>query len=320
MIFENEQELDGSFMLFPRQYSSPISIGSSGEFIKNQQIYSSGDAYPNEAAGMLNTAYLNGHSIAFSSFTPIKYQPATGKVSWYAQVDVIVKTKPATKAGNALANLSDRPEIKQKVAAMVSNPEVLDQYPAVNKKSQLDLLIITPQSFHNGFNSLREYYTNQGITSEIISPAEIISSTPGSDNQEKIRNYIIQRYQLDDVKYVLLGVDIEHVPYRGFYCQVQSSMIYEEYNIPADLYYSGLDGTWNDNGNNKWGEPGEDDLLPDIAVARLPFSNITEQTNMLNKVYKYQLSLLLMNWTKICLPVRIFMITLLHGVAIILTY
>ncbi|MGB4205562.1 MAG: C25 family cysteine peptidase [Bacteroidales bacterium] len=288
VIFENEQELDGSFMLFPRQYSSPISIGSSGEFIKNQQIYSSGSAYPNEATGKLNTAYLNGHSIALSSFTPVKYQPATGKITWYAQVDVIVKTKPATKAGNILANLSDRPEIKQKVAAMVSNPEVLYQYPAANKKSQLDMLIITPQSFFNGFNTLRQYYSNQGITSEIISPSEIISSTPGADNQEKIRNYIIQRYQLDDLKYVLLGGDVEHVPYRGFYCLVQSSEIYEEYNIPADLYYSGLDGTWNDNGNNKWGEPGEDDLLPDIAVARLPFSNLTEQTNMINKVYKYQ--------------------------------
>ena len=288
VVFEEAHELQGSYTLAPRQYASPISVGGSGKFIKNQEVYNSRADYPAEPRGRLNTGFLNGHSVAMSSFTPVKYQPAQGKITWFAKAEVIVRSRPIAKASEVLANLSDRDDVKEKLAALVSNPEMLNQYPAAPKRNQLDLLIITPQSFKNAFNTLRTWYSDQGISSDIISPAEITSLMPGVDNQEKIRNYIIQRYQLDDVKFVLLGGDVEHVPYRGFYCQVQSSGIYEDNDIPSDLYYSSLDGTWNSNGNNKWGEPGEDDLLPDVAVARLPFSNFTEQTNMLNKVYKYQ--------------------------------
>ena len=64
--------------------------------------------------------------------------------------------------------------------------------------------------------------------------------------------------------------------------------VYEDDNIPADLYYSGLDGTWNDNGDNLWGEIGEDDLLPEVSVARYSFSNITELNSMINKSVSYQ--------------------------------
>lgn len=288
IIYNAMQELPGFFVLMPRQYSSPISTGSSNEFIKNQSIYDSQVTYPNQAEGALTTSILNGHTIALSSFTPLRYQPAKGKITWFASVEVVVKTKPAVKTSEIIANLSDRVSVKQTISQMVANPDVLNQYPQTSKRDLVDLLIITPQSFKNAFDNLRSWYVSKGISSDIISPAEIYSVMPGIDNQEKIRNYIINRYQQNDIKFVLLGGDVEHIPYRGFYCQVQSSSIYEDNNIPSDLYYSSLDGSWNNNGNNLWGEPGEDDLLPDIAVARLPFSNFNEQTSMLNKVYKYQ--------------------------------
>ncbi len=288
IILEEPQHLKGSYVLAPRQYVSPISEGGSGNFIKNKEVYNSKSDYPAEPRGKLSTGFLNGHSVAMSSFTPVKYQPEQGKITWFARVEVIVRTRPTAKNNEILANLSGREEVRKKLSTLVSNPEMLDQYPTPSKRNQLDLLIITPQSFKNGFNALRDWYSGKGTSSDIISPAEIASLMPGSDNQEKIRNYIIQRYQLEDLKFVLLGGDVEHIPYRGFYCQVQSSGIYEDDDIPSDLYYASLDGTWNNNGNNRWGEPGEDDLLPEIAVARLPFSNFTEQNNMLNKVYKYQ--------------------------------
>jgi len=85
-----------------------------------------------------------------------------------------------------------------------------------------------------------------------------------------MRNYIISEYQAHGIEYVLLGGDDELVPHRGFYCIVYSSSTYEDSDIPADLYYSALDGSWNDDGDGYWGEIGEDDLLPDISVARFP--------------------------------------------------
>ncbi len=44
-------------------------------------------------------------------------------------------------------------------------------------------------------------------------------------------------------------------------------------------------------------KPDEDDLLPDIAVARCPFSNSSELAKIINKTIKYQNSLVLGEFT-----------------------
>ena len=64
--------------------------------------------------------------------------------------------------------------------------------------------------------------------------------------------------------------DVDVVPARGFYCYAVSGEGYEDYNIPADLYYSALDGNFDANNNNIFGEALHDscDLLPEIAVGR----------------------------------------------------
>ena len=105
-----------------------------------------------------------------------------------------------------------------------------------------------------------------------------------------MRNYIINEYQTKGIEQVILGGDVEYVPYRGFYCYVISGSGYEDNNIPADIYYSALDGNWNTNGDSKWGEPGEDDLLPELSVGRMSFSTAQELANMVHKSVSYQAS------------------------------
>ena len=63
----------------------------------------------------------------------------------------------------------------------------------------------------------------------------------------------------------------------------------ESYDIPADLYYSALDGTDDLNGNHIYGEVADStDLLPDVAVGRLPFSTQADLTSMIHKSVSYQ--------------------------------
>ena len=126
----------------------------------------------------------------------------------------------------------------------------------------------------------------RGIKAKVFSTIPLRS--PTATSTEKIINFILQEYPNNNIEYVLLAGDVEHIPYRGFYCHVQSSSVYEDYNIPSDLYYSALDGNWSNNSNNKWGEIGEDDLLPEIPVARIPASNENDLNNMINKIKSYQ--------------------------------
>ena len=289
-VGEGEVALEGNYNLWPYQPSRPLSEKSKAEFIKNEKLYNSDASYPKQQNGSLSTQFLNGHGFAFSTFTPIKYNPVKGTISYFTKVTIKITTAPSAKAEKALENLSSRKGVERSVQNLAQNPTMISAYPekATRSEDEYKLLIITPEQFETDFDELRNIYLSRGIESKIFTKEYILANVDGQDLQEKIRNLIILEYQESDVEYVLLGGDVEHIPHRGFYCYAESGGGYSDYGIPADLYYSGLDGNWNDNGDNKWGEPDEDDLLPDIAVARFPFSNSGELANLINKSISYQ--------------------------------
>ncbi len=287
----DEQFLQGKYLLFPQQYPLPLSRADEAKFVKNEKVYQTNALYPVTQAGHLLTSYLNGYAFALSTFTPVKYNPVTGQISYYASVTINIKTQSDAASIEAMKNLTAAPEAMQRVRAFAQDPAMMASYPA--KKSAATaykMLIITPAGFQNGFNDLTAYYVTTGVTSQIVTTEDINATGTGQDLPEKIRNYIIQQYQDNNIEYVLLGGDIEHVPYRGLYCYVTSGSGYEDYNIPADIYYASLDGNWNTNGDLKWGEPGEDDPLPEISVARFPFSTSSELSHMVHKTITYQQS------------------------------
>ncbi len=289
MIGEDEVTIPGNFTIYPQQYFRPISENTSGEFVKNELIYSMTNAYPSSQTGELITQYMNGYSIALSTFTPLKYFPASGKVSFYKKITIRIHSLKDSKANDALTKLTSNNEVLKRVERFVQNPDLINLYPKkILNNNGYQLLIISPSQFEDDFLDLIYLYRIRGLKAKIVSTDSIYASSTGQDAQEKIRSFILQEYQNNNIEYVLLGGDVEYIPYRGFYCQVQSSIVYEDNDIPADLYYSALDGTWNDNGNNLWGEIGEDDLLPEISIARIPVSNLSELNNMINKIKSYQ--------------------------------
>jgi hypothetical protein len=281
--------IPGSYELFPQQSMQPISKGSDGQFMKKEEVYRSTASYPAVATGHLINSFLNGYAFALSTFTPVVYNPAGKTISYYRKVTVRITTQQDPVANLAMKNLTSSANALKRVHLFAQNPEMMKSYPAKNKlKTTYQILIITPAQFQSGFQDLVNYYSGKSLTSMITTTESIAASQTGQDLQEKIRNYITSEYQANDIENVILGGDVENVPYRGFYCFVISGSGYEDYNIPADLYYSALDGNWNTNGDNKWGEPGEDDLLPEVSVARMPFSTLQEQANMVHKSVSYQ--------------------------------
>ena len=289
IIAGNEVVLDGTYQIYPQQHSQPTSKGESGIFVKNDFLYRSDISYPASQVGKLSTQFMNGFAVAMSAFTPLKYNPATGKVSYYETVTVVVKTISDLKSSTALHNINTSKAVKERLTSLVQNSEMISTYPIRdNRTDDYDMIIVTPSQFEASFAPLISFYAVRGMNVKVATTQYIYSSMTGQDNPAKIRNYFIQEYQNHGVQHVFLGGDVEHVPYRGFYCHVQSSSVYEDDNIPSDLYYSALDGNWNTDGDGKWGEIGEDDLLPELGVARFAFSSAAELTTMLHKTTMYQ--------------------------------
>lgn len=285
----DETTLPGYFKLMPGQYSRPLSDPGFPVYAENEDVYRSMEVYPAIATGNLSTQFRNGYGFAQSVFTPVRYIPGQGEISYYRKVTIRIETRETSRGLEALNNLTSNDRVKMSCSKNAQNPEALSGY-SVKRATSTDyqILIITPAAFIDQFDALVQLYLPRGMKTQIATTEFIQANSTGIDMAEKMRNYIKQEYQQRAIEHVVLGGDVELVAYRGFYCHVQSSTVYEDNNIPSDIYFSSLDGNWNTNGNNLYGEIGEDDLLPEISVGRMSFSNSTELAVMLNKTIKYQ--------------------------------
>ena len=276
-------ELEGTFNLYPYQQPRPISSEEEIPFAKKESLYRSGDIYPTHSFSDVNTQYLNGVAFAFSSFTPVQYVPATGKVSYARTVKVSIETSMSRDDHSRKLWLT--PENEASIKRLAQNENVLSTY---NKRGRAiggyDMLVITSEEWVPSMGEYLNLYNDKGIRTRIVSLEAIYAAMEGRDQQEQIRNYIIQEYEENGISMVSLGGDVSIVPYRSLYCWAQEG--YED-DLPSDMYYACLDGTLNDDGDDLWGEVGEDDLLPELGIGRLPFNNQTQFENIMHKTFSY---------------------------------
>jgi len=291
----NRKKLNQKIILSPKQLPRKAFDSPSSKYF-NQQIYNSNKVYhgPNHS---VKTHFLFGHSIALACFSPIEYIPASGELFYFSEVEIEMTTHFDTRANKAQKNYRSSPGNLQNLSKLVDNFEqVIGMYPLQYSEASHDYLIITINDFIDDYQPLAQFYNERGTRTRIVSVAEIYQTTSGNDEPEKIRNYIIDQYQNNGISFILLAGDADlspsgqmQVPIRGLYCKVLSGEnVYEDKNIPSDLYYAALDGNWNDDGDELWGEPGEDDLLPELAVARICADSSHEISAILNKVFSYQ--------------------------------
>jgi hypothetical protein len=288
--WKDETVMQGEYIIYPQQAVRSLSDKKGGDFIQNLELYSKNMKYPENGAGKWITSVLYGHSLALGTFTPVRYNPATRQVSYFKKVTVIVHSRPGGNVSEIQSNFRSSAGINSTLQALIDNEETLKEYPSKGSPltGEYEILIVTTSAFSNSFNTLIDLYKKEGLKCEVITKEAISATGTGIDIQDKIRNYIISEYQQHGIEYVLLGGDDELIPHRGLYCAVQSDQLWQDYDIPSDIYYAALDGNWNTDGDNKWGEPGEDDILPELSIGRLPFSSLQELNSMIHKSISYQ--------------------------------
>ncbi len=262
----------------------PLSVGPSGEPTQpNEAVYSSNNPFPNELSDNLQTQFLSGHGLAIATIHPVSYKPASGELSYYPWIKVSVTSQPTAKAQSVHAQMLKRSnDVQLRVAGMVDNPESVVTYgPEMpTDPTTYDMLLITSEDFVDLYQEYIDYKNRSGVKTVVETVQDIYNSYTGIDSQDKIRNCIIDYYTTYEVAYVFLCGDNEHIPTRMLWCV--------DDNLPSDLYYAGLDGTWNDDNDELWGEPGEDDLVAEVYVGRSCADNETEIANVVNKLMMFQ--------------------------------
>ena len=291
--FSDFVEMQGSYNLFPYQRPRPYSETREIPFEKNDNIYSSSESYPTRTSSDVNTQYLNGVGFAFSGFTPMRYVPATGKVSYAKTVKVTVECQGSRDDHSK--NLWLTPQNQGTILRLAQNTSLLDTYGKRGREiSGYDMLVITSEEWVEPMAEYVQLHNSRGIRTHIVSLEEIYDQMEGRDEPEKIRYYIKQEYENNGISIVSLGGDVSIVPFRYLWCFAQEG--YED-QLPADMYYVCLDGTLNDDNDDRWGEVGEDDLLPELCIARLPFNNQKQFETIMHKTFSYTLNPVLGEFT-----------------------
>lgn len=281
--FYDYVEMEGNYNLYPAQQPRPYSYEKDIPFAKNESLYRSTNPYPNRGFSSVNTQYLNGVAFAFGEFTPVRYIPATGKVSYARTVKVTIETTASRDDHSRKLWLT--PENAASIKRLAQNDNILGTYSHRGREiNGYDMLVITAEEWIPRFDAYLDLYNSRGIRTRIISLEEIYASMDGRDEQEQIRTYISQEYENNGISMVSLGGDVSIVPFRALWCNATEE---EQDHLPADMYYVCLDGTLNDDNDEFWGEVGEDDLLPELGIGRLPFNNEEQFNHIMQKTFSY---------------------------------
>lgn len=286
------KKLDRNCRLFPKQLpvtSSPDRTGGRELLMKSSAYRLNSWIHP--PAGRFSTHYLRGHPVATGTVCPVGYNAAAGEAGYYESAEITITTRAADRTGLKMPRY-DRETIRR-LKNLVDNPGALSSPGSYSAENGYSYLIITTGEFEDDFSELADFYNRRGFLTDIVTVGDIQSNYSGTDLAEKVRNAIIDQYTQHSITHVLLGGDSDGdgtggVPYRGLYCMVQSSSIIEDSNIPADIYFSNLDGSWNSDGDSYWGEPGEEDFYSEVAVGRAPVDSVHHIQAFINKTSMYQ--------------------------------
>lgn len=293
----------------------PIPLSHKGRLKKptppEERIYSSDLPFPGRLHTPRGIQMKKGYQVLLVNLHPIEYLPKSGRLFYYPNMTVEVSTSHTLiRRAHPLSRglVKDREEIK----GMVNNPEEAANYPQTapsEKNSALNLInnpeesyqyvIITNDALKNysgtyNWQALCAHKESRGVSTKIVTTEWIYANYSGTDNQEKIRNFIKEAYTNWGIEYVLLGGYSGIVPPRLFWVESWSGGYIE--NMPADMYYGCLDGSFNYDGDGKWAEPndgpggGEVDLYAEVYIGRACVANTTELSNFVKKTRAYETS------------------------------
>jgi hypothetical protein len=167
---------------------------------------------------------------------------------------------------------------------------------AISSTKQVDWLVIANSNLANALIPLNNYRISQGLQIETISPDYIMKNSTGREKSDKIRSFLISKYEAWNLKFVLLVGSFDEIPYKSLY---PSAYQREESQTDigktmSDFYYSDLSSDFDFNKNNYAGEYSLDDqelnFTSEVMVGRIPFDNIYDVSMMVNQILDFEKS------------------------------
>ena len=278
--------LGGDYHIPPVQSEYPLSYtGRIEADLPNSAVYEKDTAFPANLVAQFRTDFYRGYGIAAIALNPVTYNPVSGELVYYPDITVVVNSAASARAAQAYTKMLKRSSATlAELSATVDNPADISQYGGIDDSTDepyFDILLITAANMVEFWDEYIDWKAKCGYYVAVETVQDICSTYPGVDDAEKMRNCVIDYYQNFDLSYVFLAGDAEICYPR--YLWASST------DIPGDVYFAGLDGNWNADGDNHWGEPEEADLRMEIGVSRATVDSRQEIENFVSKQKMYMM-------------------------------
>ena len=285
-------ELEGSFRI-PAKQALWSQEADFAPVLPNAKVYNSSAPFPENIVSYLGTQHFNGKAIAHFAVYPFQYLPKEKRLFFVNQLQIHYETQPSSVplikpaiAQDALAVSELMPSSTEhtldgKFTLPEHNTDFID--PQLLASGLIDrYVIITTDELAASFEPLAQWKTEKGVPTVIRTLSWIRRNFPaGVDDAERMRNFIRWSYRQRGTRYVLLGGDTEIIPTRIVHTG--------DFTFPTDYYFADLDGTWNADQDDTFGEA-KDNLegYPEVYVARIPILTQSEVNRFLEKLLEYE--------------------------------
>jgi len=312
------EPVEGIYDIAPAQRPVPLSrMHLARPTPPDPEIYSREAAFPGRWFEPGSIQFKHGYAVLPVTLHPLSYHPKTGQVNRIASVTVTLETGPGGPVSKLLrAEIADTDKILRLadvVTPVRSYPNRITRGPNELPPGDYQYVIVAPQVFlglggSNSLEALRDARIAGGLTAT-IEPLEDILATfdgyrpdGGHDDATRVRQFLTAAHNEWGTQYALLVGDADAgdaggesgdmiIPVRGIWVDGGQEM---QDNLPADQYYSCLDGSYDADADGLYGESrdgpgyGEVDLLAELYVGRAPADSAGEVQNFVAKTLGYE--------------------------------
>ncbi len=260
------------FRVYPTQHSP----GDNREeplppFAYDEKFYSQNATYP-AAPYALRELTMRGVRLVLLQIPLAETNPAQGSLALCRRMQVSVKFDGGAWTPDDYQDPRDRVLADEgPIPTLTLNDRVFrnDLLEVVRDRVFFrfyDMLIVAPLAFADAAMRLHDWKEGHMGLSTVVAYTSDIGSTA-----DEIATYIQGQYSRSRISYVLLLGDAEHIPphYRTHHPTGHGNR-----RMGTDLYYAVMDGA--------------DDLIPDVAIGRIPASTLEEADRIVDKVIAYE--------------------------------
>lgn len=305
--------IEGSYNIQYVTAPQPTSVEDAVGVVKPaSEIYEKNELYPSHIYTLRKPQFLNGVKVVLIDLVPVLYNPVEGQLKYYNELAVTITTEKETQPDRVMPFRNSSVD-REKILNIIDNPDdFITFYKGIDNgiltaaekpsaaASTRQYVVITTADLKPAFETLTDYRASSeggGYTTYIENIDDIAATYSGTDLAEKMRNFIKDMYTNYGTQYVVLGGDCDGppayqvIPTRGVYAHVGD---YIDANIPSDLYFGCLDGSWNSDGDQYWGEAndgingGDIDWFSEVYIGRIPADNYTEAMNQIDKIIAFE--------------------------------